>query len=420
MQKYGKWLVVLTLAVALMAFSGIGCNGGEEPEPTATPTEEATAAPTEEATPTEAPAETYKVGAVFATTGPASHLGVPEKQTVEMMVDEINGAGGINGHPLEVIIYDTETNAEKCATMVNRLIEQNEVLAIIGPTTSGNSMAILDTVATAEIPLVSCAASINIVTPVEERYWVFKTPQTDKQAVTEIYTYLQSGNITKVALITDTSGFGSAGRDILLADAADYGITVVDDQTFDSGDTSMQSQLTHIGGTDAEVVICWATDKESAIVAVDMQTLQMGTPLLCSHGIANIGFIEGAGDAANGVIFPAGKLLIVDVVPENDPQKEVLTNYKADFEALYGEGTVNTFGGHAYDALSMVVIALEGMEEGLDLAEARTAVRDGIEGITDFAGTGGIFTMSPTDHLGMAPGSLALIEIVDGEWTWFR
>ena len=397
MKKHMKWSVMLTLVVALVAMSSMSC--AQE-----TVIEEG---------------DTYNVGALFSTTGPASNLGVPEENTVKMMVDQINDAGGINGHPLEVTIYNDETNAEKCATLANTLIEDG-MIAIIGPTTSGNSLAIIDTVTTAEIPLVSCAASIDIVEPVEDRYWIFKTPQTDKEAVAEIYTYLEeTANITNIALITATSGYGTSGRSILIADAPDFGLTVVDDQTFAEADTSMQSQLTHIGGTDAEAVVCWATDKESASVAKDMETLQMEIPLFCSHGIANMAFITAAGDAANGVIFPAGKLLIADLVPADDPQKEVLTNYIADYEAL-GEGTFSTFGGHAYDALSMVVMALDGLDEGLTITEARAAVRDGLEGITNFAGTGGIFTMSPTNHLGMAPGSLAMIEIVDGEWTWLK
>ena len=396
MKKSLKWSLILSLIVALVAIGAVSCTSEEEE------------------------AEAYKVGAIFASTGPASHLGVPEVNTVEMMVDEINAGGGIDGHPLEVIIYDTETNAEKCATMVNRLIEQDEVLAIIGPTTSGNSLAILDTITAAEIPLISCAASTMIVEPVEERYWIFKTPQTDRSAITEIYTRMEAEGITKVALITDTSGFGAAGRTILMDDAANYGIDLVDDQLFSSGDTSMQSQLTHIKGTDAEAVICWATDKESAVVASDMQTLQMEIPLYCSHGIANQAFIDQAGDAANGVIFPAGKLLVLDDLPADDPQKDVLTNYKADYEAAYPGETANTFGGHAYDALSMVVIALEQLDEDLDTDAARADIRDAIEQIENFAGTGGMFTLSPQDHLGMAPGSLAMIIIIDGEWTWLK
>jgi branched-chain amino acid transport system substrate-binding protein len=395
-----KWSVMLTLVVALVALVPMGC--AQE-----TVIEEG---------------DTYKVGALFDITGTTSNLGVPEKNTVNMMVDQINDNGGINGHPLEVIVYDTEGKNDKCATMATRLIEQDEVLAIIGPTRSGTSLHILDTVTTAEIPLVSCAANIGIVTPVGERYWIFKTPQTDKEAITEIYTYLQSANVSNIALITDTSGFGAGGRDVLIADAADYGLTIVDDQTFDTEDTSMQFQLAHIGGPDidAEAVICWTTDKDAATVALDMQTLQMEIPLYCSHGIANMAFITAAQEAANGVIFPAGKLLIVDDLPADDPQKDVLTQYRDDYEALYGEGTKSTFGGHAYDALSMVVIALEGLDEGITLSDARTAVRDGIEQTTDFVGISGVFTMSDTNHLGMEPGSLAMIEIVDGEWTWLK
>lgn len=398
MQKYLKWSVMLVLVVALISLAPMGCA----PE---TVIEEG---------------DTYKVGALFDLTGPTSNLGVPEKNTVDMMVDQINDDGGIDGHPLEVIVYDTEGDNDKCAMMATRLIEQDEVIAIIGPSRSGTSLHILDTVTTAEIPLVSCAASIGIVEPVEERYWIFKTPQTDKEAITEIYTYLQSANVSNIALITDTSGYGAAGRDILIDDADGYGLTVVDDQTFDNDDPSMQSQLTHIGGTDAEAVVCWSTDKESATVALDMQTLQMEIPLYCSHGIANMAFITAAGDAANGVIFPAGKLLIVDDLPADDTQKDVLMQYREDYEALYGEGTMSTFGGHAYDALQMVIMALGGLDEGITLSDARTAVRDGIEQITYFVGISGVFTMSPTDHLGMEPGSLAMIEIVDGEWTWLK
>lgn len=413
-KNLSKWILVLAAIAALLSVGMIACSDDDEDKGDSGQT---TAPPTT-TPPTTAPSKAaYKVGAVLSVTGAASNLGVPEDNTAKMMAEQINAAGGINGHELKLVIYDDESNPDKCTTLTTRLIEQDNVLAIVGPTTSGNSLAIIETVTNAKVPNISCAASIKIVTPVEERYWVFKTPQTDKEAVTEIYRYIQKKGITKVALITDTSGFGSGGRAILQSDAAQYGIQIVDDQTFNSGDPSMEAQLSHIKGTDAEVVICWATDKESATVARDMQTLKMDIPLYCSHGIANKAFIDQAGDAANGVIFPAGKLLIIDSVPDDDPQKPVLVQYKADYESRFGEGTINTFGGHMYDALSMVVIALQKMPEGLSTAEARQFIRDEIEKIENFAGTGGVFTMSPQDHLGMQPGSLGMIKIVDGQWT---
>ncbi len=404
MRNYLKFVVVLTLLAAILALGGISCSGGEEATPT----------------PTATPKAAYKVGAVFSTTGPNSNLGRPEKLTVDMMVEKINAAGGINGHPLEVVFYNTESEVDKCVLYTTRLIEQDKVLAIIGPTSSPESLAIIETVTSAKVPLVSCAANIGIVTPVEDRYWVFKTPQADKEVAAELLRYMQSQGITKIAIISNTNAFGAGGRTVLIRDAANYGITIVDDQTYSTGDTSMQSQLTHIKGTDAQAVICWDTDQQSAIVAQDMKTLKMTIPLFCSHGIANPAFIKNAGEAANGVIFPAGKLLVVDEVPATDPQKAVLTQYKTEYETKYPGETASTFGGHAYDALSMVVIALENIPEGLDLADARQAVRDEIEKIQNFVGISGVFTMSPTDHLGMQPGSLALIKIVDGKWTWLQ
>ncbi|MBE0479880.1 MAG: ABC transporter substrate-binding protein [Dehalococcoidia bacterium] len=391
MRKYMRWATLLALA-AVLAVASMSCSGEAK--------------------------ETYKIGAVLSLTGAASHLGKPEENTIKMMVKEINDAGGINGHQLEVIIYNDETNAERCATLTNRLIETDKVMAIIGPSTTGNSMALIDIVTTAKIPLVSLAAGINIVTPIEERYWVFKTPQADLQVVNELYSYFEREGLSRIALLTDVSGFGAGGRGFLLSEAGKFGITIVEDQTFASEDTNMQAQLTRIKGTNAEAVVCWATDKESAIVAQDMQTLKMTIPLFASHGIANKDFITAAGSAANGVIFPAGKLLVVDIVPDGDPQKSVLTKYKSDYEAQYGVGSVNTFGGHAYDALSMVVMALEELPEGLSLTEARAAIRNYVESIEGFAGTGGVFSMTPTDHLGMAPGSIVMIKIIDGEWTW--
>ena len=350
---FGLLLAMLILAAAIPL---AGCSSEKEPTKAA-----------------------YKIGAVFSTSGSQSDLGVPEQRTVEMMVEEINDDGGINGHPLEVIVYNDESDSTKTLSLTTKLIEQDGVLAIIGPTFSGGSLAILDAVKTAEIPNISCAASIDIVTPVAERYWVFKTPQTDVQAIHEIYGYLEEEEITKIGIITDTSGYGASGRKYLIAQKGDYGIEIVDDQTFTTGDTNMQSQLTHIKGTSAQAVICWATNKESAIVAQDMETLGFTIPLFCSHGVANKAFIEQAGDAANGVILPAGKLLVVDDVPSSDPQAKVLKKYRDDYEDIYGEGTVNTFGGHAYDALSMVVMALEEMDEDLSTADARAFIRDYIE-----------------------------------------
>jgi branched-chain amino acid transport system substrate-binding protein len=253
--------------------------------------------------------------------------------------------------------------------------------------------------------------------------WIFSTPQLDFVAAERVYTYLQEGNLTKVALICDTAAFGDAGRAWLTKQALldEYGLTKVADERYGTYDVNMQAQLNRIKGTDAQAVVCWGTNPGPAIIARDMKTLKMDIPLICSHGIAFKEFIDIAGTAANGVIFPAGKLPIVDQLPDTDIQKALLEKYKADFEAKYGIGKANTFGGHAYDALSLVVKALGNMSEGLSTAEARAFIRDYIENdIKDFVGTGGIFNMSPQDHNGLprdAKQGMILVQIVDGKWT---
>ena len=398
MRNYLKYAVVLILAVALLALGGISCSSG------ATPT-----------------AEPYKVGALFAESGNNEPLGLPEAETVTMLEKQINDAGGINGHPLDVIMYDTTSDTATAVTLASKLIQQG-VVAIIGPTSTGESMAVKPIATQANVTLVSCAAGSVIVVPAGNNTWIFNTPQLDYVAIERDYTYLQEQNITKIALLTDTAGFGAAGRVLLKRSDIlnQYGLTIVPggDLTYGTSDPDMMNQLTIIKGTDAQAIVCWGTNPGPAIVARNMQTLGMTIPLICSHGIAFQSFITTAGTAANGVIFCAGKLPIVDQLPNTDPQKALLEKYKTDFEAEYGVGNANTFGGHAYDALNMVVDALKAV--GPDKAK----IRDYIENdIVNWPGIGGVFNMSPQDHNGLPKDpkqAMILVKIVNGQWTWLQ
>jgi branched-chain amino acid transport system substrate-binding protein len=355
-----------------------------------------------------ASSEPYKIGGLFAVTGFNSPLGTPEKQTALLMEEQINKAGGINGRQVKLVIYDTESDETKAVSLAKKLIEQDKVLAIIGPSSTGESMALIDTMEKAEVPLISCAASIQIVQPV--RKWVFKMPQSDSLAVSEIFGYLKAKGLTKVALLTSSGGYGTTGKAALDKAGPAAGITFVAAETFADKDTDMTVQLTKIKGSEAQALIVWGTNPGPAIIAKNMKQLGMTIPLLNSHGIANRKFIELAGDAANGVVFPAGKLLIADSLPDSDAQKAVLTKYAADFKAKYN-ADADTFGGHAYDAFMMVTKAIE--KAGGDKAK----IRDEIEKTQGFVGTGGIFNISAEDHNGLGKGSFVMVRIADGKWT---
>ncbi len=356
----------------------------------------------------------YKIGAVFAVTGNNSPLGTPEKQTVEMLVEDINAKGGINGHPLEAVIYDTQSDTTQCVTLVKKLIEQDQVLAIIGPSSSGESLAILDTITKAEIPLISCAASSQITSPVADRKWIFKTAQSDILAVQQILYYLQKTGVRKVGLLCDSAGFGQTGHTVLLDEVPKAGITIVADEKFNTNDADMTTQLTKIKAAGAETVICWGTNPGPAVVAKNMKQLNMTIPLVNSHGIANQAFIDLAGDAANGVVFPAGKLLVANQLAASELQRDILISYRDEFEKKYGVNTAVPYGGHAYDAVQMLYAALK--EAGPDKALIRNYLETKI---TRFPAIGGVFYYSVNDHAGLDKDAFVMIKIVDGKWTWF-
>jgi len=353
-------------------------------------------------------AEPYKVGAVFAITGPAAWLGEPERNSVKMLQEEINAQGGINGHPLELVIEDTVGEETRAVLAVNKLINKDNVLAIVGPSRSGTTMAVIPIVDKAQVPLVSCASAQEIVTPVKK--WVFKTAQNDSDGVIKIYEKMKEMNLSKVAIISSTDGYGMEGRKHLKRFAPEMGITVVADETYGPKDTDMTAQLTKVKGTDAQAIVNWSIVPGQTTVIKNRRQLVMTIQLFQSPGFGNIKYAQAAGDSAEGLLFPALRLLMVDALPKDHPQKAILTKYKKDYESKF-KSDVTTFGGHAYDALSLVVAALKAV--GPD----RAKIRDHIENTKNFVGTGGVFNYSPEDHVGLHKDALEIYTVKNGAFV---
>jgi branched-chain amino acid transport system substrate-binding protein len=349
-----------------------------------------------------------KIGALFSVTGPPSFLGEPERNSAKMVVDEINARGGIKGRKVELVVYDTQGDATKAVQAANRLIKEDKVVAIIGPSTTGESMAVVPVVEKEKIPLISNAAGSKITDPVKK--WVFKTAQNDALAVAKIYEQLGRKKINKIAILTVSDGFGSSGREQLKAQAAKFGISVVVDDTYGPKDTDMTSQLTKIRGSQAQAIICWGTNPGPAVIAKNVKQLGIKLPLFMSHGVSSKKFIELAGDAAEGIILPSGRVIVADVLPKNDKQKKSLLAFVKDYQQHYkAEG--DHFGGHAWDAIMLIKGAIE---RGGD---SPAAIRDQLEKTRGFAGIGGIFSFSPTDHAGLNKDAFVLVEIRNKDWT---
>lgn len=352
-----------------------------------------------------------RIGGLFAVTGPASFLGEPERNTAQMVVNEINAAGGVRGRKLELITYDTQGDATKAVQAANRLIKEDKVSAIIGPSTTGDTMAVIPVVEKARIPMVSCAAGSKITEPVKR--WVFKTAQNDGLAVAKIYENLKRKKIGKVAILTVSDGFGSSGREQLKAQASAYGIQIVSDDTYGPKDTDMTAQLTKIKGSGAQAVICWGTNPGPAVIARNAKQLGLKLPLYMSHGVSSKKFIGLAGDAAEGIILPSGRVIVADLLANSDRQKKSLIAFVKDYQKHFkAEG--DHFGGHAWDAIMLLKAAIE---RG---GENPAAIRDQLEKIRGFAGIGGIFSYSTADHAGLTKDAFVLVEIRNQDFTLVR
>ncbi|HEU4384947.1 MAG TPA: ABC transporter substrate-binding protein [Anaeromyxobacteraceae bacterium] len=352
--------------------------------------------------------EPIKVGALLAVTGPASFLGAPEARTLEMLVEDLNAQGGLAGRKVQLIVKDTGASPEKAVSFARQLIEEEKVFAILGPSTSGETMAVKNLAEEAKTLLLSCAAAEVIVNPVAK--WVFKTPQKDSQAATKIFQHMKKNGIGLVGVLSSNTGFGKAGKEQLAKLAPEHGIQILVDEVYDKAATDLTAEVTKLKAAGVQAIVNWSIEPAQSIVIKNARQIGMKIPIYQSHGFANIQYVKAAGEAAEGVLFPAGRLVVADVLPDSHPQKKVLVAYKKAYEARFKED-VSTFGGHAYDAL---LLLRKGVEQGgLD----REKVRAAVENLKGVVGTAGIFNLSPTDHNGLDLDAFEMLTVKNGRFA---
>ena len=356
-------------------------------------------------------AEPIRIGSVLSVTGPAAFLGDPELKTLQLYVEDINKKGGVLGRPLELVHYDDGSDAAKANSFGKRLIEDDKVDILIGGTTTGSTMSIVPLVEKAGIPFISLAGAVVVIEPVKK--WVFKTPHTDRMAAEKVFEDMKKRGISKIALLSETSGFGASGKKETEGAAARYGITLVANETFGPKDTDVGPQLTKIKNTpEVQAVFVFGLGQGPAIVTKNYQQLGITLPQYQSHGVASDEYLKIAGSAAEGVRLPSPAQLIPEKLAANDPQKAVVTAYEKAYKERYKQD-VSTFGGYAHDGLMLAVDAIK-RAGGTDKAK----VRDAIESTKGFVATSGTFNMSPTDHMGLDLSSFRMLQVKGGDWTF--
>ncbi|MBU0943403.1 MAG: ABC transporter substrate-binding protein [Proteobacteria bacterium] len=349
-----------------------------------------------------------KIGAILAQTGPASFLGGPEAKSLQMLVDSINAKGGINGHTIKLIIKDSATDPAKAISFTRQLIEEEKVFAIIGPSTSGESLKVKSICEENKTILISCASAELIVNPVFK--YVFKTAPSDSFGAQKIFMTMNAMNISKVAVVTGNTGFGKAGKGQLKKLAPEYGITIVEEETYDKNATDLTALITKIkSNPEIQAVINWSIVPAQAIIAKNMRQSGWDVPLFQSSGFANIKYVQAAGAAAEGIIFPASRVIGAEELSPG-PVRDFLLSYKTAYESKYGED-ISTFAGHTYDAMLLLAKAIE--TAGPDSEKAR----DALEEIKGFIGTAGEFNFSATDHCGLGIDAFVMFTVKNGQFS---
>ncbi len=346
-------------------------------------------------------AETVELGAVLALSGKASFIGRPEAEILQTLVDQVNRDRTWTGPKFDLTILDSGGDPNRAMAHVETLMSKG-VLAVIGPSTSGESLAVRGLAQSYETPLVSLAASHKIVA--NPTKWVFKTAQSDALAVQAICTDMISGGISKIALLFAADGFGESGAEQWRQLAGRYSITIIEEEAFHPEDTNLSGVVGRLLAKEPQALVIWGTSPGPAEATRAARAQGFGKPIYQSHGVASEKFIELSGEAANGVRLPASKLLVLEELPETDVQRSELRRY------VELHTSPSHFGGHAWDAFHLIKEAVQ------DGATTRPKLRDALESRGEFIGITGVFNWTASDHEGLDASSFAIVEIRDGEW----
>ncbi len=348
--------------------------------------------------------EPYLIGAVVSESGPGSSLGRPEADSIQLAVDEIDKAGGIGGHQLQVTILDDESNPTTAVNAVRKLLDQHPV-AIIGSSLTQTSLAMVPLMTQAQVPLISLASSAQVITPIGDRHWIFKMPITDFHVAQTMQEYLKKHNQTKVAVVYRNDDYGKTGLSHFQDAGKNAGFQVVDAEAIAANATDATTQLTHVKSANPQAVVVWSTLPSVTVVMKGYRELSLPYPIYYSDGAANGAFLVQAGDAINGAYIASTKINVADQIPNSDPQKKVLLHYIDAFGRAYPKDLpVSIFGGFGYDGVYVLADALR-HAGGAQPAK----VRDALERVT-YTGVSGVYRISPNDHNGLSTFSTVLTQ----------
>jgi branched-chain amino acid transport system substrate-binding protein len=354
--------------------------------------------------------KTIKIGAIYPMTGSAAFLGIPEDKALRMRVDEINAAGGVNGHKFEVITYDTEGNGAKAVQQLRRLIDSDKVDVVFGPSSSGEALQTIEVVNEAKVPEIAHGGTEKLVNPTTK--WVFNSVPTDRVALSYALSWFKKKGWKTIAFMSSADGYGQSGKNVLESLLPEYGMKIATAEEFNRQDPDMTAQVLRAKQSNADVMLVWSALPGPTIIARNAQAVGYNKPIVVGYGAASNELVEKAGPAGEGLYITSFRLLAPGSLSESDPVRPVTLKLFADYLKKYKDAPAN-FAQHSYDAMLILEQAVKSIKGPV----TRDSLRDAIEKV-NVVGANGHFRFSPTDHGGLDSSSnpLVMLQWVKGKW----
>ena len=354
-----------------------------------------------------------KVGIILSETGPAASVGATQLRTVGILPSKLGG------QQVQYIVLDDASDPSQAVKDAHKLIDERQIDVLIGPSLSPSSLALLDIVASAETPMISLAGAGAIVSPVDNRRrWVFKTPQSDAQMAELVVTNMSAAGVKSYAFVGFNDAYGDGWLEQMGKYAKLAGIRQVASERYSKTDASVVGQMLKVMSSRPDAVFIAASGTPAALPQVFLHEHGYQGMVYQTHGVANNDFLRIGGKAVEGTLLPAGPVLVAEQLPRSHPARQPALDFVQKYEALPGAGIRSTFAAYLWDASLILDHAIESVPSTVlpGSKDFREALRNAIEKTTDLHATNGVYTMSPSDHLGLDARGRVMVKIVDGKW----
>lgn len=358
-----------------------------------------------------------KVGITVSATGPAASLGIPEKNTVEFY------PATIAGQKMEYIVLDDASDTSKAVANAKKFTSEDKVDVIVGSSTTPNSLAMVDIAAEAKTPMISMANSVRIVEPQDEkRRWIFKVPQGDSLMADAIAKHMASTGIKTMGIIGYADPYGEGWLKEMKRATEANGIKIIGEEKFNRTDTSVTAQILKLVSLNPEAILVAGSGTPAALPHTTLAERNYKGKIYQTHGAANNDFLRVGGKALEKGLLPVGPLLVAEQLADSHPAKKAALDYIKVYEGKHGANSRSGFGGHAWDAMQILQIAIP---EALKKAqpgspEFRSALRDAIENVKGLAGSHGVFNFGAADHAGLGEDARVMVQIENGTWKLIK